>query len=167
MQQSHGSQSKTKLLGAIVTILVIAGAVLVIDHMKSERAESVATVTQTTTSQPVAPSTTSTPIDSTVSHSSYKDGTYTASSNYYVPHGSENIQVTVTLKNGVVTSSSITNSEGDRDSAAYQQDFASLYKSYVVGKSIKGLSLSRISGASDTTQGFNDALAQIANQAHA
>ncbi len=173
MQESYGSQSKTKLMGIIVTILVIAGTVLVADHIKNEKAESVGIVTPTTTSQPVAPPTsstaTTTPSSSTnagsTTTSGYKDGTYSATSSYYVPHSSETIRVTATVKDGVVTSSSITNSEGDGVSASYQQGFASIYKSYVVGKKINGLSLSRIAGASDTTQGFNDALAQIANQA--
>ena len=79
----------------------------------------------------------------------------------------ESIQVNLTLKNGVVTDVSIQNSESDRESAAYQQDFASAYKSYVVGKQISGLRLGNVAGASDTTQGFDDAVSKIATQAQA
>lgn len=97
--------------------------------------------------------------------SSYKDGTYTASSSYYVPHGQESIQVTLTLKNGVVTDSSVTNSETNYESASYQEGFAQEYKSYVVGKNIKDVQLSYVAGASDTTNGFNDAVNSIMSQA--
>jgi uncharacterized protein with FMN-binding domain len=98
---------------------------------------------------------------------SYKDGTYTATSNYQVPHGSESIKVNLTLKGGVVTSSSVQNSENNFDSAQFQEGFAATYQSYVVGKKISGLQLGAISGASDTTAGFNEALSQIASQAQA
>lgn len=97
--------------------------------------------------------------------SSYKDGTYSASSSYYVPHGQESIQVTLTLKNGVVTDSSVTNSETNYESASYQEGFAQEYKSYVIGKNIKDVQLSYVAGASDTTNGFNDAVNSIMSQA--
>ncbi|MDB5170138.1 MAG: hypothetical protein JWN82_534 [Candidatus Saccharibacteria bacterium] len=171
MQQSYGDQSKAKLIGGIVAVLVVAGVVLLADHLKAKTVANGVGTAQvlptggTTSSASTAGSTNPTGTSSTTS--SYKDGTYSAGSAYYVPHSQEEIKVTLTIKDGVITDSSIINSEGDRDSAAYQQEFEFGYKSQVVGKSISGLSLSRISGASDTTQGFNDALAQIANQAKA
>jgi uncharacterized protein with FMN-binding domain len=180
MQQSYGNQSKAKVTGAILAVLVIAGIVLIADHFKSN---TTAASTATTTSQTAATdtstpdsandtstsNTSSTATDTTTSASSsaYRDGTYTATSDYYVPHGSEEISVKLTIANGIITDSTVTNSEGDRDSAEYQEDFVASYKSYIVGKSISGLSLSRVAGASDTTQGFNDALSQIADQAQA
>ena len=169
MQPSYERQSKVKLVTTIVTVIVIAGIVLITDHLKA-KSSATTTATTATTTQPASTATTSqdsSATTSTTSTSAYKDGTYTASSSYYVPHGNEDIAVTLTLKDGVVTSSSITNSEGDRDSAVYQEDFASLYKSYVVGKSISGLKIGVIAGASDTTQGFNDALSQISSKAQA
>lgn len=95
----------------------------------------------------------------------YKDGTYSAQSEYSVPRSYESIKVTVTIKNDVVTDSKIVNSEGDHESASYQERFASEYKSYVVGKKIGDIELSYVAGASDTTEGFNDAIKKIAQQA--
>lgn len=101
----------------------------------------------------------------TANATAYKDGTYTAKSEYYVPHGYETIQVTLTLKGDVVTASSIVNSESNPESASFQEDFAGAYKSYVVGKNIDSINLSYVAGASDTTDGFNEALAKIQAEA--
>jgi len=100
-------------------------------------------------------------------NSSYKDGTYTARANYFVPHGYESISVTLSVKNGVVADSSIQNSESDPESARFQEDFASQYKSYVVGKNIADLHVPYLAGASDTAQGFDNAVLKIQNQAQA
>ena len=99
--------------------------------------------------------------------SGYKDGTYTASTNYPVRGSIENISVTLTVKDGVVSTASISQSGSDPESRRYQSRFASAYKQYVIGKSITSLNLSRISGASLTTSGFNSALAQIKSEAKA
>jgi uncharacterized protein with FMN-binding domain len=177
---THQQHAKTKLVATIATILVIAGVVVFVDHFKAKDSTAASSLTQTTasteptTASPTTTDSTTEATDSsspstttTANTSNYKDGTYTATSNYYVPHGNESIQVSVTLKDGVVTNSSVENSEGDHDSARYQEDFAAAYKSYVVGKKISGLQLNIISGASDTTEGFNDALSQIVSKAQA
>lgn len=167
MDQSYENRSKLKLISTVVAVIVIAGIIVVADHLKSEQAEAGGVRQPSSTVAASNTATTASTADTSAPTASYTDGTYTATSDYYVPHGYENIKVTVTIKSGIITSSSIVNSEGDRDSAGYQQDFAAVYQHYVVGKSLNGLSLSRVSGASDTTQGFNDALQQIANQAKA
>jgi uncharacterized protein with FMN-binding domain len=172
MQSTYERQSKIKLITTIMTIIVIAGAVLIIDHLKSEdnataKSESSLTASQTSETTNVSTSTAAETSQTTSADSSstYKDGTYTATSQYYVPHGNESITVTLTLKDGTITDSSIENSGGDHDSKAYQKDFTSAYKKYVVGKKINGLKLGVVSGASDTSQGFNDALAEISSKA--
>lgn len=175
MLNTYEQNSKKKLLLTILAVIVVAGAVLLTDHLKSEDAAEAtrltpATTTSTTASvQPTSSSATTGPTTSTTTtnSSTYKDGTYSASSDYFVPSSSENIQVSLTLASGVVTNVSIKNSEGDRESARYQQDFASAYKSFVVGKKISDLRLGVIAGASDTTQGFNNALSQITTKARA
>ncbi len=114
------------------------------------------------------PATTASPPGTTITPtitSNYKDGSYTATSNYFVPHGSEAIKVNATLQSGVVASISVSNSENDFDSASYQESFSTAYKSHVLGKKINGLQLDVIAGASDTTQAFNEALSRIASKA--
>ena len=47
----------------------------------------------------------------------------------------------------------------------WQQQFASGYESYVVGKSLSTLKLTKVSGSSLTPIGFNAAVADIQTQA--
>ena len=183
MLTTYQRQAKMKLITTVLTLVVIAGVMVLADHLKAKTA-ALATITTSTSTPAASTSTTTTaPTTSTTSTSSaasttsptttssstsgFKDGTYNASSSYYVPHGNENIQVSLTISNGVVTKASVQNSEGDPTSAQYQESFAAEYKSAVVGKKISGLQLSVIGGASDTTQGFNDALSQISSKAAA
>lgn len=168
MQSTYQKQSKVKLVTTIVAIIVIAGVVVIADHLKSndKTKDSVASTGNTTQSaQPTSNTNTSTQTTAPASASSFKDGTYTTSKQYFVPAGNETIKVTVTIKDGTITASSIENSESDRESADYQQEFAAGYKKFVIGKKIDGLKIGSISGASDTTDGFNEALAEIASQA--
>ena len=174
MLETYEKNAKLKLMTTIIAVLVVAGIVLIADHLKANNAGNNAaftssTAVQTPTSTTNSPTTTDTPsgASTTTPTSGYKDGTYSASSEYYVPHGQESIKVSVTLSSGTISNVSIQNSEGDRDSALFQEDFASSYKQYVVGKKISSLQLSNIAGASDTTQGFMDAISQIASKAQA
>ncbi|HEY8886574.1 MAG TPA: hypothetical protein VIM31_03710 [Candidatus Microsaccharimonas sp.] len=162
-----------KVTSAVIVTLAVVMLLIASNVTKTQQAaQSVITTPIATTAAPTATTATtattqSTTSSSTASSSGYKDGTYTASTDYYIPRGSEQIQVSLTIKNGIVTDSSIVNSEGDRQSAQYQQAFASSYKSHVTGKSISSLELSYVAGASDTTQGFNDAVSQIQTEAKA
>lgn len=119
-----------------------------------------------TTNAPVPVVTTKTPAP--ITHTSpYADGTYNATSEYGTPESIESIGLTVTIKNGVVTDSSVALSGSEGRSRRYQSAFADGYKQFVIGKDISTLSLSRVSGASLTSMGFNAALAQIKSQAQA
>ena len=73
----------------------------------------------------------------------------------------------MTLKNGVITDTSATKGATDPEAEEYQNRFIKNYKNLVVGKSISNLSLSRVSGSSLTSIGFNDAIDQIKSQAKA
>ncbi len=104
---------------------------------------------------------------SSLGASGYKDGTYSVTADYYTPEDTDTIKVTLALKNGVVTNVSSTTTTSSRESRQYDSMFLNAYKSYVVGKSLSGLNLNRVSGASLTTDGFNNALDMIRQQAQA
>ena len=96
----------------------------------------------------------------------YKDGKYTETADYDNPEGGASITVTVTLADDVITATSATGSESSGGpSAEYQNDFISGYASEVVGKDIDSVSLSRVSGSSLTSNGFNAALTKIKTDA--
>ena len=97
--------------------------------------------------------------------STYKNGTYSANGTYSSPGGQDQIAVTITLVNDIVTDATVTSVIADNTSLKYQNRFISGYKQYVVGQNISSLNLTVFSGSSLTPIGFNDALAQIKAQA--
>ncbi len=97
----------------------------------------------------------------------YKNGTYTATGSYGSPGGQDQITVTVTLANDIITDVSAVSGAGDRTSQRYQNYFLSGYKQYVVGQNIASVHLTVVSGSSLTPIGFNNALTQIKAQAKA
>jgi hypothetical protein len=187
MSISSNNYVVRKQVATVAAVLIIALVVIIADQMKTKATASTSfvavtsptsTTTDTATSSPTTSVGAATPSASTptpaqvkatsaVASSPYKNGSYSAASDYNVPRGSESIQVNVTLNGGIVTAVSIQNSENDNTSAQYQADFTAAYKRNVVGKNISGLRLNTISGASDTTQGFNYALSQIVAKAQA
>jgi hypothetical protein len=86
-------------------------------------------------------------------------------SNYLTPESTEQIEVTLTLKNDTVSDASVQLSATARESRRYQNNFAANYRQYVIGRPLSSLSLSRVSGSSLTSNGFNAAVAQIRGQA--
>lgn len=169
MLQTHERKSKVRLATTLIAVLVIAGIVLLADHLKSQDKTTAALTPTSTSTVSTATDTTSTTSSTSASTTSgtVKDGTYSATSSYNVPHGSEKIQVSLTLKDGVIADASVQNSESDFDSKQYQEEFTADYKAKVVGKKISGLQISVIAGASDTTEGFNEALSEIVSKAEA
>lgn len=97
--------------------------------------------------------------------SHYKDGTYTVEGDYIVHVGQKHIGVTVTLKDGVITDSNVTNEADDPMSVRMQNMFIGGYKELVIGKKIEDVHLTKVSGSSLTPSGFNDALQKIMDQA--
>jgi hypothetical protein len=97
----------------------------------------------------------------------YKDGVYTQVGDYKSPAGAEQIDVKLTLENGVVVESEVTPKATAPISKVKQEAFAEGYKEMVVGKSIKDLQLGKIAGASLTPKGFNDAVEKIKAEAKA
>jgi uncharacterized protein with FMN-binding domain len=98
---------------------------------------------------------------------SYKDGTYSADGAYSSPDGQEEIAVTVTVKNDVVTAVNVTAVESNGQGARYQAQFESGISSIAVGTSLASLNVTNVAGSSLTSQGFNAAIASIRNKASA
>ena len=96
---------------------------------------------------------------------SYNDGTYTAEGSYQTPETVEQISVTLTLADGVVTDVEVTGDPKAPETEQYQGQFIDGIAGEVVGKPIDELNVSRVAGSSLTSGGFNDALESIKEQA--
>ncbi len=93
------------------------------------------------------------------------DKTFTSTVSYNVPeNGVQSLSITVTLNENIITNISILQSKGAGKSRNYQNNFEASYKSLVLGKDIKSVSLSRVGGASSTTNAFNQAIKSINSQ---
>ena len=103
------------------------------------------------------------------SESPYANGEYTAIGGYQSPGGKQEIGVTVTLSNSVITALTLDTSATTGPSADFQGKFETgvIEQGLVVGKSIDELSVSKVSGSSLTSTGFNDAIDQIKTEAAA
>jgi len=148
----------------IVALVAIAATAVIVVNQNQNEADTTTNTTQTTDSEskPEAVNT-----GSDTDTSAYADGTYSATGSYSSPGGRESIELTVTIKDGVITSTSLETDPASRDSRTYQTSFASGYKDLVVGKNVDEVSLSRVAGSSLTSNGFNDALDQIKSDAKA
>ncbi|MBC7746874.1 hypothetical protein H7Y40_02750 [Pedobacter sp.] len=152
------------LVGALaVAVITGVGGYLFVPYGTTS---NLATTASSEVATVVASSATTTNAASTATN--YKDGTYTATTSYRVPHGSVNsIKVTLTVKAGVITAAKTVNDTSDRESAGYVDSFESNIESAIVGSSLNGASASRVGGASLTSVAFDDALQTIVNDAKA
>lgn len=91
----------------------------------------------------------------------YKDGTYSAAGSYNSPAGQENVSLSLVIKNDIVVDSTFSATSDSSRSLQYQAQFSSGYKTQVIGKNLANISVGKVSGASLTGKGFNDALAKI------
>lgn len=155
--ETKPGNSARGLLASVIVIVVIAAMVAGVKLLSGKKS-----------GQPVANSGASTGFGTSSSGAattSFKDGSYTATGDYESPGGDESITVSVTLKGGVITATSAQSGANDPTADMFQNDFIQGYKSLVVGQPISSVNLSKISGSSLTSQGFNDAITKIENEA--
>ena len=173
-------QTRTKIVGLIVIVLLTTvGTVGAAAYNNRQNQEVALSANQpnvvgiTSSSQPATTATsTSSSAGSTPTApsgtSTYKDGSYTANGSFYTPDGTEQIGVTLTLKSDKITAVSIdASSIYSGTSSAYTSRFSDGISSAVVGKNIADAQVYRISGASLTPVGFDNALTSIENAAKA
>ncbi len=95
------------------------------------------------------------------------DGDYDAEGSYSNPGGQSEVRVDLTLTDGKIADIKVTPGASNGTSRGYQQKFASGIAGEVVGKSLDELDVSKVSGSSLTSQGFNQAIEQIKADARA
>ena len=95
----------------------------------------------------------------------YEDGEYTATGNYQSPGGEESVTVTLSLEGNTISDLEVTGSGGTPNAKKFQGEFIGGIDELAVGKNIDGLNVSKVAGSSLTSGGFNDAIAQIREDA--
>ena len=96
----------------------------------------------------------------------YADGEYSAQGSYTPPSNqTEEVDVTLTLKDSVVTELQVETSGNHPTSKMHQRDFKSKVQEQVVGKNLDELDVDKVGGSSLTSSGFNKALDTIRSEA--
>lgn len=153
-----------KLITSFVAILAVVIVAFGVSYFSDKQSGGSDTSDAVTAAQPTNSSSNSNNNSNSVA-GKFKDGSYSANGSYNSPGGKETITVNLTVKDGTVTASSVEQVANNRTGAQYQDDFKQNYKTYVVGKALKSISLSGVSGSSLTSEGFNAALQTIKSQA--
>ncbi len=146
------SQNQTKKTGLIIGVLVVI-LVAVVAVFAGKDDDDIVVQQQPTT------------LEDTNIAANYKDGVYTSTGSYISPGGPDEIDVTVTLANNVVTEIVSVAKPGDDVSKKYMKLFTDNYKTLVIGKNISEVKLDKVSGSSLTSIGFNNAISKIRSQA--
>lgn len=149
------SVRKSSAIVGIAGLLVLAGC------------SGTADTEDTSTTGDTGTSTESTDTGSDAAAGDYTDGTYTADGSYQTPETVEEISVTLTLADGVVTEVEVTGDPQAPETTRYQSEFIDGISDEVVGKSIDELNVDRVAGSSLTSGGFNSAVDAIKEQAAA
>lgn len=120
-----------------------------------------------TTSAPTTAPTATMSDDGVSTTGNYRDGDYEAEANYVNPAGSSEVTVDLTLQAGTITAIEVTPGAENLTSRAYQKKFVGGIADKVVGKSIDEIKVSKVSGSSLTSRGFNKAIDEIKADASA
>ncbi len=152
---------------AVIGAAAIGGGMLFFGGDDTTSAAPTVQQTSSGTSTPSTSNTADTTTDTSTS-GSYKDGSYSATMSYTVPHGQQNsIDTTVTVSDGKITAVSVNDTTNDRESEMYIASFENSLDSDAVGQSLASYSPNRIGGASLTTYAFTQALDTIRSDAQA
>ena len=149
------SLRKGAAIAGVAGLLVLAGCSGTADAEDTSTGDSSDTDTSTDTSTGSA------------SSGEYSDGTYTADGSYQTPETVEEITVTLTIADGVVSEVEVTGDPQARESEQYQGQFIEGISDEVVGKSLDEIDVSKVAGSSLTSGGFNKAVDAIKEQAAA
>jgi len=118
--------------------------------------------------KPDSSSTSSSSDDSSDAGSStFKDGEYEAEASYSNPAGESKVKVELELAGNKISEVEVTPEATNATSKQYQEKFASGISDEVVGKSLDELNVSKVSGSSLTSTGFNAAIDDIKADAQA
>lgn len=157
------------VVAVLGVIIVVMGAVLFL--VPSEKAEAPIAepepVNRTETmeqKEETTLETTTTPqeTDTTVSTDTPELMTKTEVASYLTPARKEHeITVTLTLNGDTVTDAAVLYDGTSNFSNPSHERFDAAYKTEVIGKTLSQISLSRVGGASLTSQAFNEAVAKM------
>ena len=103
--------------------------------------------------------------DSGVTVKKYADGEYTQVGGYVSPGGNEEIGITLTVKDDVVTAISTEPMPSNPTAKLYQERFSGGIQDQIVGVRLDDLAVEKVAGSSLTSGGFAQAAEKIKSEA--
>lgn len=152
------------IIAIIVLVAAVVAGTFLFDSTKAPEVSETPAV-ERPVSETTATNTEATASAETADASTYTDGTYQSSGTYRSPAGTENVDISITLSDDVITAATFEGHAENPGSVMNQQKFARGYTAAVVGKNIDEVALTVVNGSSLTPIGFMDALAKIKAQA--
>lgn len=149
----------------ILFLAIVAIAVMQFSNSSNNKAQDATQVETTVAPTAIDSMAKDTSTDSSMMAANYKDGTYKGTGNYTSPAQEEEVDITITLENGVVTDATFDGKATNETSMKMQGLFSEGFKEEVVGKPIDEIDLTVVNGSSLTPQGFMDALDQVKAEA--
>lgn len=141
----------------LVVVAIIGVAVFALGSKPAEKAQT----PEPTQAQQEIVTDTAKPSGAMMEKGSYKDGVYKAVGNYTSPAQEETIEISLTLKDGLITDAAFTGKAVNEVSKKMQGKFSEGFEEEVVGKSIDEINLTVVNGSSLTPKGFMDALGKV------
>ncbi|HSA84410.1 MAG TPA: hypothetical protein VLF20_06030 [Patescibacteria group bacterium] len=166
MEENQNTQQAPAKNNAIIPVAILALLLIVaVGYFVTQGNTQQTNSTQTVAEQQTTPAPTVTSDATEATGSAYQDGEYAVVGNYISPGGPREIDVTVTLKDGIIVDSTFVGHATDPNSKRFQGEFGADYKTQVIGKPIDEVLLTKVSGSSLTPKGFNDAIEKIKAEA--
>lgn len=154
-QPTQQNKNSMKLIMGLIAIALIATVSFTVLTPKNKPKEIVVTDSSTPKQEETVPT------EEAIQAGAYKNGKYQAVGEYSVPGNKEQIGISLTIADDVITSADIEQLAKLPFSKQMQADFTANFKDQVIGKNIDEVKLIKVSGSSLTPKGFNDALEQI------
>jgi len=166
---NQSPQNSNTVKQVITTIALVVVILLVVWFMKNRDEAPAPAATEPTqtidTETPTTENTTSEEPATPVTRR-YANGTYSATGNYISPAGTEEIDLTITVKDDVVVSAQFTGKATHQTSQFMQGKFKDGFSEMVVGKTVDSVNLTVVNGSSLTPKGFMEALNKIKGEAN-
>jgi hypothetical protein len=169
-QDDINSNSTTNKISPILislsAIAVIGGGVALAAFLTNNPEKNATNNNESSTASTSSPTPSSNAVATTsiAAMQMYKNGNYSGKGTYNSPGGEEKVNITIKVEKDIIVEANFTGITDNPTSKQYQNIFSSNYKSLVIGKNIDSVNLSKVSGSSLTSSGFNEALAEIKNQ---
>ena len=154
--------NKNSVIIALVAIVGVAVAVFLVMQSDDDVTDTGSSTQVETTTSDTEPTITDVVEDA----AAIVDGTYSASTDYQVPERhTSTIDVEVSVVDGVVEGLDIAHTATSDESEENQDSFDRQIEDLVVGEKLEDIDLSRVGGASLTTDAFMSVLVSIISDA--